>query len=185
MDKTSEILYALLEYVQSFPIEQASDTFPDINLVTQRIIDKHYYVYSRNYGTPFYTLDGAICIGAFTCETYVESIILRCDEIFKMLADKASREKSPIMYPLKNFIYGGAEKNTSWQQISKFTRDLYNTYHNLVMRTGYENFNSIDRVLKFDEKLVLNPCHAEIIRYLFCKDEMFPNDIGLQTFIWK
>ena len=185
MNKTSEILYALLEYIQSFPIEQSSDTFPDINLVTQQHIDHFCYVYSKNYGTPFYTLEGAICIGAFTCETYVEAIILRCDEIFKMLADIASRKKSPIMYPLKNFIYGGAEKNPSWKQISIFTRNLYNTYHKLISELGYENFNSIDRVLKFDEKLVTNPCHAEIIRHLFCKDELFPKDVGLKSFVWK
>lgn len=176
MSKTSEILYALLEYVQSLPIEDAGDTFPDINLVTQKHIEQYNYCFYGNVGGAEVYYTNRICIGTFSCDTYVESIIIRSTDIFKILADKASKEKSPIMYPLKHFIYGGAEKNNAWNHIERFMRQMAKDYRNLVLAIGKENYNSIDRVLKFDEKLIKHPCHAEIIRNIFGKDELITTD---------
>jgi hypothetical protein len=176
MSKTSEILYALLKYVQSLPIEDAGDTFPNIKFVTQKHIEQHNYYFYGNVGGAEAWQPNRICIGTFSCDTYVESIIVRSTDIFKILADKASKEKSPIMYPLKHFIYGGAEKNNAWNHIERFMRQLAEDYRSFIHSAVKENYNSIDRVLKFDEKLIKYPCHAEIIRNIFGKDELITVD---------
>ena len=184
MDRATEVLWCLLEYVRSFPREKSEESFPDINLITQNTLTRHIFLFTSNLGTPF--ADGAnIVIGSFSNITYVDAILTRAVEVFKILADEESKKKSPIMYPLKKMIYSKALSDKSWEDVSQLIEQLKKSYRTLLLELSLERFDRIDRMLKFDELLVHHPVHAEILRQLFAKDQVLNKDFQTLMHPWN
>ena len=187
MDRTSEILWHVLEYIKTFPKETVTDTFPDINLITQNTINRHVFFFNSSYDTPFVKKSSnvEIVINSFCNYTYVDAILTCAEKIFKILADEAAREQSPIMYRLKHMIYSPLQVDNTWTEIHQMCVLIRDTYHRLLLELGLIKFNRTDRVLLFDEILVHHPVHAELMRQLFAKDQRLNEEFNNQLHCWN